>query len=220
MKPILRVMLVDDHGFVRSAIRQALTAPDVEVVGEASSAEEALVRARDLRPDVLLIDIDLPGMNGLRLLRELRPRLPYARFVMLTVSTSQADVLEAIRLGAVGYLTKDLDADALLRSIRGVRDGELAMPRKLAARAMRDLVDGVGMQAIERGTPGVDVLSLREEEVLRLLADGMTDREIAEGLTISTRTVETHVSNILRKLDARNRAEAARRYLESRRGSG
>jgi len=78
----------------------------------------------------------------------------------------------------------------------------------------------VGMQAIERGTPGVDVLSLREEEVLRLLADGMTDREIAEGLTISTRTVETHVSNILRKLDARNRAEAARRYLESRRGSG
>ena len=207
-------MLVDDHGFVRSAIRQALTATDIEVVGEASSAEEALRIAPELRPDVLLIDIDLPGASGLRLLRELRPRLPDAKFVMLTVSTSQADVLEAVRLGAVGYLTKDLDADALLRAIRGVGDGDLAMPRKLAARTMRDLVDGVGARAMERGTPGLDALSPREDEILRLLADGMTDREIAEALTISTRTVETHVSNILRKLDARNRAEAARRYVD------
>jgi DNA-binding NarL/FixJ family response regulator len=162
----------------------------------------------------VLIDIDLPGMNGLRLLRELRPRLPDCKFVMLTVSTSQADVLEAVRLGAVGYLTKDLDSDALLRSVRGVRDGDLAMPRKLAARTMRDLVEGAGGRAMERGTPGLDALSPREEEILRLLADGMTDREIGEALTISTRTVETHVSNILRKLDSRNRAEAARRYLE------
>ena len=100
--------------------------------------------------------------------------------------------------------------------IRGVRDGDLAMPRKLAARTMRDLVDDVGGRAMERGTPGLDALSPREEEILRLLADGMTDREIGEALTISTRTVETHVSNILRKLDSRNRAEAARRYLERR----
>jgi DNA-binding NarL/FixJ family response regulator len=97
-----------------------------------------------------------------------------------------------------------------------VRDGDLAMPRKLAARTMRDLVDNVGGRVMERGTPGLDALSPREEEILRLLADGMTDREIGEALTISTRTVETHVSNILRKLDARNRAEAARRYLDDR----
>lgn len=216
MRPMLRVMLVDDHRFVRGAIRQALTAPDVEVVGEAATAEEALRMAPELRPDVLLIDIDLPGMNGLRLLRELRPRLPDSKFVMLTVSTTQTDVLEAVRLGAVGYLTKDLDSDALLRSIRGVRDGDLAMPRRLAARTMRDLVEGVGSRVMDRGTPGLDALSPREEEILRLLTDGLTDREIGEGLTISTRTVETHVSNILRKLDARNRAEAARRYLERR----
>ena len=213
-------MLVDDHGFVRSAIRQALTAPDVEVVGEAPSAEEALRIAPELRPDVMMIDIDLPGMNGLRLLRELRPRLPDTKFVMLTVSTNQADVLEAVRLGAIGYMTKDIDADALLRTIRGVRDGDLAMPRRLAARTIKDLVDGVGSRSMERGTPGLDSLSPREEEILRLLADGMTDREIGEGLTISTRTVETHVSNILRKLDARNRAEAARRYREGRSASG
>jgi DNA-binding NarL/FixJ family response regulator len=209
----LRVMLVDDHAFVRSAIRQALTAPDVSVVAEASTAEEALRVALDARPDVLLIDIDLPGMNGLRLLRELGPRLPDTRFVMLTVSTDQADVLEAVRLGASGYLTKDLDADALLRSIRGVRDGDLAMPRRLAARTMRDLVEsGSGRTAAPR--TGMGGLSRREDEILRLLASGLTDREIGEALTISTRTVETHVSNILRKLDARNRAEASRRYLD------
>jgi two-component system, NarL family, nitrate/nitrite response regulator NarL len=215
MRPVLKVMLVDDHAFVRSAIRQALTAPDIEVVGEAPSGEDALKLAPALKPDVLLVDIDLPGMSGLRLLRELRPRLPDAKFVMLTVSTSQVDVLEAVRLGAVGYLTKDLDADALLRSIRGVRDGDLAMPRRIAARTIQDLVAGAGLRG-EHGAPGLDSLSPREEEILRLLAEGMTDREIGEALTISTRTVESHVGNILRKLDARNRAAAARLYLERR----
>jgi two-component system nitrate/nitrite response regulator NarL len=216
MKPPMRIMLVDDHAFVRSAIRQSLTAPDIEIVGEASSGEDALKLAPSLRPDILLVDIDLPGMSGLRLLRELRPRLPDAKFVMLTVSTSQVDVLEAVRLGAVGYLTKDLDADALLRSIRGVRDGDLAMPRKIAARTIQDLVAGVGLRGSEHGSPGLDSLSPREDEILRLLAEGMTDREIGEALTISTRTVESHVRNILRKLDARNRAAAARLYLERR----
>jgi DNA-binding NarL/FixJ family response regulator len=209
-----RVMIVDDHGFVRSAIRQALTANDVEVVAEAGTAEEALRVATVVRPDLLLLDIDLPGMSGLRLLRELRPRLPEARFVMLTVSTDQGSVLEAVRLGAVGYMTKDIDADALLRTVRGVRDGDLAMPRRLAARTIRDLVDAIARG--DRDATGLEALSAREAEILRLLADGMTDREIGEALTISTRTVETHVSNVLRKLDARNRAEAAKRYFESR----
>ncbi len=211
----LRVMLVDDHAFVRGAIRQALTAADVVVVAEAATAEDALRVALDVRPDVMLLDIDLPGMNGLRLLREIAPRLPDTKFVMLTVSTDHDDVLEAVRLGAVGYLTKDLDADALLRSIRGVRNGDLAMPRRLAARTIRDLVESAAGRG-DRGTPGAATLSRREEEILRLLANGLTDREIGEALTISTRTVESHVSNVLRKLDARNRAEAARRYLESR----
>jgi DNA-binding NarL/FixJ family response regulator len=206
-------MLVDDHGFVRAAIRQALTAPDVQVVGEAATAEEALRIAPELRPDVCVLDIDLPGMSGLRLLRELRPRLPDTQFVMLTVSASQADVLEAVRLGAVGYLMKDLTPDALLRSIRGVRDGDLAMPRKLATRTIRALVEASGGRHQARSGPGLEALSRREEEILRLLAEGMTDRDIGRALTISTRTVETHVSNILRKLDARNRAEAAR-HLE------
>jgi DNA-binding NarL/FixJ family response regulator len=211
----LRVMLVDDHALVRSAIRQALTAPDVEVVAEASSGEEALQLAPELRPDILVLDIDLPGMSGLRVLRELAPRLPETKIVMLTISTNQRDVLEAVRLGAVGYLTKDLDPGALLRSIRGAANGDLAMPRRLAARTIRDLVSSAKARASAAPGTGLEQLSPREEEILRLLAAGLTDREIGETLMISSRTVETHVGNILRKLDAKNRAEAARMFLDA-----
>lgn len=211
----LRVMIVDDHAFVRSAIRQALTTRDVEVVAEAATAEEALRVALDTRPDVLLLDVDLPGMTGIRLLRDLVPRLPDTRVVMLTVSNDIGDAVAALRLGAAGYLTKDIDADALLRAVRGARDGDLAMPRRLAARAVREIVAGTaGTASAEEAA--LAQLSARELEILRLLAMGMTDREISEALTISIRTVETHVSNILRKLDVRNRSEATRRFLDRR----
>lgn len=207
----LRVLLVDDHALVRSAIRQALEAPDIEVVGEARSAEEALELAPQLRPDLLLLDIDLPGMSGIEAVRELAPRLPETRIVMLTVSTDRRDLLEAIRHGAAGYLTKDLTGDALLRAVRGLRRGDLAMSRTRAAQVLEYLQRGgrtLG-QALE-GDGGL--LSSREQEVLRLLADGLTDRDIAGALAISPRTVESHVSSVLRKLGVRNRAEAAQRY--------
>jgi DNA-binding NarL/FixJ family response regulator len=205
----IRVLLVDDHALVRSAIRQALDAPDVEVVGEARTAEEALELAPRLRPDLLLLDIDLPGMNGIETVRELAPRLPETRVVMLTVSTDRRDLIEAIRHGAAGYLTKDLTGDALLRAVRGVRRGDLAMSRRHAAHVVEHLQRGGG-----GGVPA-DVsgaLSAREQDVLRLLAEGLTDREIAAALAISPRTVESHVSSVLRKLGVRNRAEAAQRY--------
>jgi len=207
----MRVLLVDDHALVRSAIRQALEAPDVVVVGEASSAEEALEMAPRLRPDLLLLDIDLPGMSGLEAVRELAPRLPDTRVVMLTVSTDRRDLLDAMRHGAFGYLTKDLTGDALLRAVRGIRRGDLPMSRVHAALVVDHLSRGA-----RGGVPAPDdvggLLSAREQEVLRLLAEGMTDREIAGGLAISPRTVESHVSSVLRKLGVRNRAEAAQRY--------
>ncbi len=137
----LRVMLVDDHALVRSAVRQAIAAPDVELVGEAANAQEALALAPVLRPDVLLLDIDLPGMNGIQLVQELAPRLPQTKIVMLTVSGSERDLLEAVARGAAGYLTKDLSPEALLRSLRGTQRGELAMSRRFAARALRYFAD-------------------------------------------------------------------------------
>lgn len=217
----LRVMLVDDHALVRSAVRQALTAPDVEVVGEASSADDALLLAPELRPDLLLLDINLPGSDGMRVLRELRPRLPETKIVMLTVSTERRDLLEAIREGAAGFLTKDLSPEALLRTVRGIRRGDLPMSRSMAADVIRSLAN---RPATPASAPGEDdvlgSLSAREGEVLRQLAAGLTDREIGEQLGISPRTVETHVGSILHKLNVRNRAEAARRYRESGAGSG
>lgn len=211
---MLRVMLVDDHALVRSAVRQAIDAPDVELVGEASTAEDAFALALAVRPDVMLLDIDLPGMNGIQMLEELAPRLPDTKIVMLTVSDSERDMIEALARGAAGYLTKDLSPEALLRSLRGTQKGELAMSRRFAGRAMRHFVESA-----RKGRSGragaIEGLSPRENDVLRMLADGLTDKEIAHALVISPRTVETHVSNILHKLDVRKRAEAAQRYRES-----
>ncbi len=209
----LRVMLVDDHALVRSAVRQAITAPDVELIGEAATAEEALRLVPALRPDVLLLDIDLPGMSGTQLVQELAPRLPDTRIVMLTVSASERDLVEAIQKGASGYLTKDLSPEALLRTLRAVQRGELAMSRRFAARAMKHLSEAYRRGRATLGGP-LDGLSPRENDVLGMLAEGLTDREIATALTISPRTVETHVSNVLHKLGVRNRAEAAQRYRE------
>jgi DNA-binding NarL/FixJ family response regulator len=212
----LRVMLVDDHALVRSAVRQAISAPDVELVGEAGNAQEALALAPMLRPDGLLLDIDLPGMNGLQLVQELGPRLPNTKIVMLTVSGSERDLLEAVARGAAGYLTKDLSPEALLRSLRGTQRGELAMSRRFAARALRYFADAARRGRQVSGAEGDLMMGLspRENDVLAMLADGLTDREIADALTISPRTVETHVSNILHKLGVRNRAEAAQRYRQ------
>ena len=138
----LRVMLVDDHALVRSAVRQALVAPDIDVVAEASTAQETLELAPQLHPDVLLMDINLPGADGLSLLRELVPRLPDTKIVMLTISEDRRDLLQAVRNGAAGYLTKDLGPDALQRAIRGTRNGDLAMSRSMAAIVMRELATG------------------------------------------------------------------------------
>jgi len=211
----LRVMLVDDHALVRSAVRQAIDTGDVQLVAEAGSVEDAFALALSVRPDILLLDIDLPGMSGIQMLEELAPRLPETRIVMLTVSDSERDMIESIARGAAGYLTKDLSPEALLRALRGTQRGELAMSRRFAARAVRHFAD-----AARRGRTGtggvIEGLSTRENDVLRMLAEGLTDREIATALVISPRTVETHVSNVLRKLNVRNRAEAAQRYRESR----
>jgi len=209
-----RVMLVDDHALVRSAVRQALAAEDLEIVGEAASADEALLLAPQLAPDVLLLDINLPGTDGLRLLRELAPRLPTTRIVMLTVSNDRRDLVEAVRSGAAGYLTKDLSPEALQRAVRGIRSGDLAMSRSMAADVIQHLAATTNRSTASSGADQMAGISAREREVLALLAQGLTDREIGERLGISPRTVETHVGSLLSKLGVRNRAQAAARYRD------
>lgn len=204
----LRVMIVEDHALVRAAIKRTLTVPEIEVVAESASAEHALQIVMDHRPDVILVDIDLPGMNGVQLVRELAPRLPNSKIVMLTGSGDREDLVSAIRSGAAGYLTKDLPPDGLVRAILGVRDGDLPMPRRMAAELVQELLGNPASGRTESG------LSSREMEVLKLVTDGLTDREIGAALGISPRTVGRHVGSVLDKLGARNRAEAARRYRE------
>ena len=208
----LRVMLVDDHSLIRSAVRQAIEGPDVVVVDEAASQAEALEHAVRSRPDVVLVDIGLGGGgDGVQLVRELSASMPNTTFVMLSASHSDADLLESVMAGARGYLTKDVSPEALLRAVRSARRGELAMPRAMAARLVERLAD-VARQRGGLTEPELMRLSEREREVLRLVANGHTDREIAEALTISPRTAETHVAAILRKLDVRNRSEATAIY--------
>ena len=218
----LTVALVDDHALLRSAVRQALDTPDIRVVAEAASAAEALEVIPPARPDVVLLDINLPGGDGLTLLRELAPRIPDARIVMLTVSSSRRDLLDAVRNGAAGYLTKDLSPEALQRAVRGIRAGDLAMSRSMAAEVITQLAAAAN-RPVHAWSADTDLtladLTGRERDVLRRLADGLTDREIADQLGISARTVETHVGAILRKLGVRNRAQAARRYREGERES-
>ncbi len=211
---VIRVMVVDDHPLVRSAVAKAVAGNGMVVVAEASSAEEALVLAPQVAPDILLLDIALPGMSGVELVRELAPRLPNTRILMLTMSSSDRDVADAMRYGASGYLTKDLSPEALARSLRASQSGELVMPRRLANRLLARILRRGTVAETTREELTVDRLTVRERDILRLLADGLSDRDIATALTISRRTVESHVSSILRKMDVRNRAEAARRYRD------
>jgi DNA-binding NarL/FixJ family response regulator len=209
---VTRVLLVDDHPLVRAAVRQAITAEDIEVVGEAATCERALEATDELRPDVVLLDLDLPDRSGLEYLRAVRGRMPEMLVVVLTVSAADRDLVEALRSGAAGYLTKDVAPEDIGRALRDARRGELPIPGRLAATTIQSLAG----PARDPSSTHLQRLTDREREVLALISEGRTDRQTADAMGISIRTVEAHVGSILRRTGARNRAEASAMYRSAR----
>jgi DNA-binding NarL/FixJ family response regulator len=202
----LRVLLVEDHSLVREAVRRILDQGELEVVGEASKLADVLPKAIELRPDVVVLDIDLGGESAVTVIPQLVRQLPGVSVVVLTAHTSDRLLGEVVEAGARGFLSKDIERAELRTMILGAGRGELAMTPRRARIAMDHLMQ---LRVSAADDPA---LTERESEILRLVAAGSTDREIADGLVLSVRTVESHVASILRKLGARNRTEAAARY--------
>ncbi|MFB0631612.1 response regulator [Streptomyces sp. AB3(2024)] len=200
----IRVLLVDDHQVVRRGLRTFLEVQeDIEVVGEAADGEEGIARAEELRPDVILMDVKMPGTDGIEALRRLRGLANPARVLIVTSFTEQRTVVPALRAGAAGYLYKDIDPDALAGAIRSVHAGHVLLQPEVAEALLAAQDD----RPAAAGRPGA--LTDREREVLGLIADGRSNREIARALVLSEKTVKTHVSNILMKLDLSDRTQAA-----------
>ncbi|MET9964119.1 response regulator transcription factor [Streptomyces sp. NPDC006326] len=198
----VRVLLVDDHQVVRRGLRTFLEVQDdIEVVGEAADGEEGVARAEELRPDVILMDIKMPGTDGIEALRRLRALENPARVLIVTSFTEQRTVVPALRAGAAGYVYKDIDPEALSGAIRSVHAGHVLLQPEVA----EALLSQDEQPATHRGGSLTD----REREVLALIADGRSNREIARALVLSEKTVKTHVSNILMKLDLADRTQAA-----------
>ncbi|HEX8700093.1 MAG TPA: response regulator transcription factor [Myxococcaceae bacterium] len=209
---MIRLVLVDDHALVRQGIRSLLElTPDLRVVGEAADGEEALARVAELNPDVVLMDVRMPRMNGLEALRALRRTDPGRRVVLLTTFDEDSVVLEALRAGVQGFLLKDVTLDQLSDAIRRVAGGETLLPPGVTERVLR------GFAEVPRDFPSSDLpegLTRRELEVLRLIARGMSNREIADTLGTAEGTVKNQTSSILSKLGVRDRTRAVLRALE------
>jgi DNA-binding NarL/FixJ family response regulator len=196
----IRVLIADDHSVVRQGLRMFLSLdPELEVVGEAEDGAEALARARELKPDVVLMDLLMPVMDGIAATSAVRQELPDTEVVAVTSVLEDASVVGAVRAGAIGYLLKDTRADDLCRAIKAAAAGQVQLSPQAAARLMREV----------RAPEGPEVLTDRETEVLRLVARGFANKEIARELQIGEKTVKTHVSNVLMKLGVQSRTQAA-----------
>jgi DNA-binding NarL/FixJ family response regulator len=209
----LRVLVADDHRLFRQGLIGLMnTRRDlVEVVGEAATGLETVRLAGQLLPDLVLMDINMPEATGLQAAQAIRQNLPHIAIVMLTASESDDHLYEAMRLGAAGYLLKSLDADELFELLAGVAQGEPALTRAMAAR----LVKNFARHSSAPTLGGADALTDREVEVLRMVAQGASNPEIAQALFITVNTVKVHLRNILDKLQLHNRTQAATYALQS-----
>jgi NarL family two-component system response regulator LiaR len=200
----IRVLVADDHAIVRKGIRALLaTEPDIEVVGEAQDGRQAVTEAERLRPDVILMDLVMPEVDGIEAVRRILADQPQARILVLTSFAGDDNVFPAIKAGALGYLLKDSGPEDLVQAIRQVYGGESSLHPMIARKLLQELSRPSGRP------PAPEPLTGREVEVLRLVAQGRDNREIARKLMISDATARTHVSNILRKLHLASRTQAA-----------
>ena len=201
-----RVVLVDDHAMFRAGVRAEL-GDRVELVGEAGTTAEAIATIRATQPDVVLLDVHMPAGGGLAVLEAIGPALPDVRFLALSVSDAAEDVIAVIRAGAKGYVTKTISADDLADAVARVAEGDVVFSPRLAGFVLDAFRDSPTVPSVD---PEFDQLTPREREVLRLLARGYAYKEIAAELFISIKTVETHASNVLRKLQLSNRHQLTR----------
>ena len=206
-----RILLVDDHDLFRAGLAGLINAhPNLEVIGEAGDGLEALTLARDLQPDLILMDIKMPVCDGLEATRLICTELPGARIVILTVHDEDEKLFAAIKAGACGYLLKSTDSASFLQGLQSALAGDAALPPKLAASLVEEFARMLNQPATKSSTEEVPDLTPRERDVLDHLASGATDKEIAIQLSISVHTVKSHVRSILSKLHAVNRRQAAR----------
>ncbi len=196
----IRVLIVDDHSVVRQGLQMFLALDsDIEVVGEAENGREALLRARELRPDVVLMDLLMPEMNGVDAIKAIKREMPEIEIVALTSVLEDKAIFDAIREGATGYLLKDTESHKLCEAIKAAAVGQVQLSPEVAARLMREI----------RAPESPETLTERETDVLLALTRGLSNSEIADALFISERTVKAHVSNILGKLGLASRTQAA-----------
>jgi two-component system response regulator DegU len=202
----IRLLLADDHTMVRQSMRRAMEADGFDVVGEAADGEQAVRMAADLGPDVVLMDVSMPVLDGVEATRQVRARDGAPQVVMLTMHADADVVRRALAAGAVGYLTKDCDIAEVAEAVRLAASGDAAVSPGLAAALLREAAAASG--------PGADpIVSAREAEVLQLIGEGASPPEVAERLFISVKTVKNHLSSIYEKLDARDRTQAVLKGL-------
>lgn len=202
----VRIVVTDDHSVVRQGLRMFLELDgDIEIVGEAANGAEAVELAKTLQPDVVLMDLLMPVMDGISAITAIRNEAPGVEVVALTSVLEDASVVGAIRAGAIGYLLKDTNADELRRAVKAAAEGQVQLSPEAAVRLMREV----------RAPETPETLTDRETDVLRLLADGQSNKEIARNLSIGEKTVKTHVSSILAKLGVQSRTQAVLAAMRS-----
>jgi len=207
----IRLLLADDHAVVRSGLRLLLESqPDMVIIGEAENGEDAIRRTKELEPDVVLMDIEMPGMNGIEAARQIKAQSPRTAVLALTMYEDDQYFFEMLRAGASGYVPKRAAPDELASAIRAVSRGEVFLHPSLAGRLVQDYLL---RRDVESQEPPADELTPREQEVLTLIAQGLSNTEIAEQLVISSKTVDRHRENIMRKLNLHNRVDLVKYAL-------